>query len=132
MDEEIKRRITSYLDELEKATKTTGEFVSEQAPLLVQEYLNWYFINNLFHAVICLVIAMILVRCVFKYYHLTYRLSDGDRAPLQFIIIAVTCLISGGLTIASISSVHLAIKVKIAPRVVLLEEVTSIMSLNKK
>src|SRR5690349_9161534 len=41
MDEELKKRLLDYMDTLDSAVREGGDFVLEQAPLVVQEFITY-------------------------------------------------------------------------------------------
>ncbi len=46
MKPELQDKLVDYLGTLEEAVKTGSDFVADQAPLVVQEYLTWFFLGS--------------------------------------------------------------------------------------
>ncbi len=91
----------------------------EQAPLLVQEFLTWKVIDNLF--IISLMIFSIVGLCYLaKWVHNTPKITDGD--PLAYVIgVVVPIIVSIMLFFLAVSNVKDICKIKMAPRVYLIE-----------
>lgn len=91
----------------------------EQAPLLVQEFLTWKVIDNLF--IISLMILAIVGLCYLaKWIHNTPKITDGD--PLAYVIgVIAPIIVSVLLFFLAVSHVKDICKIKMAPRVYLIE-----------
>lgn len=122
MNEELQTRITQYLDAIESSAETAGDFVVEQTPLLAQEYLAWMFWSNVFIAALTLLVAAV---CGLICY-LLIRASKKHPG-----VLAEAVFLSGffGLVCVAIActAAYDAIKVTVAPRVVLLEAVKDLL-----
>lgn len=91
----------------------------EQAPLLVQEFLTWKVIDNLF--IIGLMIFAIVGLCYLaKWVHNTPKITDGE--PLAYFI-GVILPIMGSILLVFLAVSHVKdiCKIKMAPRVYLIE-----------
>ncbi len=91
----------------------------EQAPLLVQEFLTWKVIDNLF--IISLMIFSIVGLCYLaKWVHNTPKIMDSD--PLVYFIgVVLPIIVSVLLFFLAVSHVKDICKIKMAPRVYLIE-----------
>lgn len=114
------------IDKLEGAAETGGEFVAEQAPLVIQEYLVWYFWSNVLEA--CAGMALIILAVViavvcwrnFKAWFVCNKYGWVEPwIAVPVIVCAVMCVF-GALPICL--GIHDAVKVSVAPRVVLIEK----------
>jgi len=113
------------------ATATQG-FVTEQTPLYIKEFLSWYFWEAMFYATCCVTLLCITlstaVWALKKYSKIRPKELErgekygGDSENYQSII-AVALVASAGLLIPISINAHNALKVKVAPRVVLVEEI---------
>lgn len=94
-------------------------FAYEQAPLLVQEFLTWKVIDNLF--IIGLIIFAIIGLCYLaKWVHNTPKITDND--PLAYIVGVILPIgVSIMLFFLAVSHVKDICKIKMAPRVYLIE-----------
>lgn len=111
------------------ASKTTN-FVSEQTPLYIQEYLAWIFWENLLWAVIIFSSAIIFPCLAIKFYK---QIKGWSEYPVEkqfninnvifiiFAILSVTSLIS--VLTAGFHDLSTVIKVKVAPRVIIVEKI---------
>lgn len=61
MNEEIKQKLITYLQHLESAVTSTGDFVAEQAPLVVQEYVLYSRVYSTIPVVIALVMLCTVI-----------------------------------------------------------------------
>jgi hypothetical protein len=113
------------------ATATQG-FVTEQTPLYIREFLSWYFWEAMFYVTCCVTLLCITLSVAAwaskKYSKLrTKELEKGERyggdSENFQITMAVALVASAGLLIPLFINAHDALKVKVAPRVVLVEEI---------
>lgn len=123
MEAELATRLLKYLDALESGLKSGGDFVKDQAPLVCQEWLNWNFTENLILSILgvaSIVTILLVVRCV-------WSLTKGKNTDEAVIGMTLTVLL-GAASLIGISSWTAtcalgAVKVYVAPRVVLLEKI---------
>jgi len=113
------------------ATATQG-FVTEQTPLYIREYLGWYFWEAIFYVSISAVLLCVTLSVALwsskKYSKLRPKeLERGEKYGGDSEGYVIACMVSlvasVMLLIPLFINVHDALKVKIAPRVVLVEEV---------
>jgi hypothetical protein len=111
------------------ATATQG-FVTEQTPMYIKELLGWYFWDAIFGAsifglfsVIFLTIGITLIKNGMKIVEENKSLRWKD--PSGFVGGGIMTVIIGvGISTGFFVNMHDAIKVKVAPRVVLVEEIS--------
>ena len=124
MDHELKARLASYLDTLESTVKSGSDFLVEQAPLYVREYLNWTFWSSMFIGVVCAAIFWFMVLASKAAYKKVvenmYPYNDSLTASWTAVLIMmVACSLLS--LIFTVTSFYTATKVTLAPRVVLME-----------
>lgn len=127
MEKDLTQRLGLYLDEIEKAVKTGGEFAAEQAPLLVQEFLAWTFWEATLAMVASLAAAALLglaCRKLVKWNHAAESYVDAEPLIVGGV---VTGLVGLMMLIPAAINAHKMVKVSVAPRVVLVEEVGRIL-----
>lgn len=132
MDEQLKGRLVSYLDNLDAKLKAGSDFVSSDTPLLVQEWLTWMFWENIAIAVVLLVIAII---CSVAARWSVRRLhSEKDEIEKTGYGIGVIVAVLIGVHAIVFSGVFAmkGVKVHVAPRVVVVEKVSELTGLSKK
>lgn len=121
INEELKKKMVEYLDQLETNLKSVKDFGAEQVPLLVQEYLNWLFWSNIGLTIIGAMIFTTIIIGAFKVYKFCRQTDDR----------VMTIILSGVVSVVGLipffTGIHNAAKVHIAPRVVILEEVTNLV-----
>ena len=134
MNEELKIKLLSYLNNLENIAEATSEFAKEQSPLIVQELLEWIFWSNVLHSFYIIFPIVFILTAKRRFLRIkrlekdiTY--SDGIYSILSPIIyFSVFGIISVAILINSISSIEMAIKVKVAPRIVLIESLKKLIN----
>lgn len=136
MNEELTKRLSVYLDELEKTLSKTGDFVVEQAPQVVKEFLAWEFWSSVIWACIFILEVIVLVyvsKLVSKSKFWNETLEEDMDAPITKTIISCICLAFFLLLgISGVQNALHATKVSVAPRVVLLEKTCDLLKSNKK
>ena len=127
MNEEIKSevgsRILSYLDAVESSASSAGEFIAEQTPLVAQEYLAWCFWGAMLmfaFALFVIMFSVFLMRLAVKW----YRDDCTMEAGFFVLIVAIGGMLLGSFMVAL--AAERAVKVSVAPRVVLLEKVAEL------
>lgn len=131
MNTTLEQNINDLTAWIKTTAQATQGFVTEQTPLYIKEYLNWYFWEAVFYAsafgllsLILLIVGGVLLKVGMNIEKnnksLKYEDSSGyfmgGILSLVFALILLTFIVG--------SNVHNAIKVKVAPRVVLVESIT--------
>ena len=122
INEEIKQKMLDYLQSFEAGIKKAGEFSAEQAPLVVQEFLAWEFWSHFVGAALCLLTLLTIGAVVWKICKVTESFDE-----LRF----GGCLFGGmasvGLLIGLMVNSYCAGKVSVAPRIVVLEKIATLV-----
>jgi hypothetical protein len=123
MDDELKAKLLTYLNEVEAAATTGKDFLIEQAPLYVQELIAWEFWSSVMATGCTLAVALaigLFLRWWFpfsaKFQDTSYR--DGTR--IMFGIWGGAAI--AGCLVMAVVSASCALKVSVAPRVVIVEK----------
>jgi hypothetical protein len=127
IDEELKNKLTEYLVSLESGLKSAKDFSTEQVPLVVQEYLNWIFWSNL---ALLLLFITIFSFMVFVINQIRKRVSDDNATDCYFVMFFIG-LFSLFPLLGLMECGAKAMKVKIAPRIVIIEKVADLVKENK-
>lgn len=125
MDQELKQRLIGYLDALEKGVTTGGEFVSEQAPEVCREIVNWRIADGLIIAA-PLLAAICLIACVIRYVFVVTKDiddSDGSKTGSRIMATVVGMFLSAMMASFAVEAIHRSAKAIFAPRIVILEEI---------
>lgn len=125
MNEELQDRIAKYLDALEMSATNAGQFAIEQAPLVAQEYLAWCFYSALVVAVALLAAGSLGLGATFFACRRYVKGKDITDCP-EIMLSIIPTLISACMVTASVERAAAALKVAVAPRVVLLEKVAEL------
>jgi hypothetical protein len=120
INDEVKAKMLEYLQQLEAGVKSAADFSAEQAPLVVQEFLLWILISNAVAASFLgsLVLATLILSVVM------YRRSDSEERFFIWLFAAIPLTV---FSAGCCASLHEAGKAYIAPRVVVLEKISSLM-----
>ena len=118
----VETRITKYLDAIESTSSHAGDFVLEQTPLVVQEFLNWYFYSHLVYGLTWLFFSLIfgVVSLV-----LWKKFAEDDALGTMM---AISISTMGFLFIMFVVNAISVVKVTTAPRLILLEKVGELIS----
>ncbi len=132
MNEEMQQRISGYLDSIEASASKAGDFVAKQTPSLAQECLAWEFWSSVMSCflafAICLSITVLSCK-VFGRIIYAKDFDPSDHPELVFVFVPIILVVlSGGF--AAIEGMH-AVKVKVAPRVVLIDKMVELSSRSK-
>lgn len=120
VNEELKVKMLEYLSHMESGLKSAADFSVEQAPLVVQEFIAWEFWK---HTIVAS--AGILFSCCLL--ALFWRLQKAMKGEDRLMVIGVgVCAVVISLCI-SCAEASMAVKAAVAPRVVVLEKVASLV-----
>ena len=122
MNEEFQSKALDYLERLEGAVENGGMFVAEQAPFVVQEYLAWVFYSNLLGMFVFIVLSVLGVVASVRVTKATWDESLGMHPVCTFAWIGVVVL-----SCMAFVSAYSLLQVVVAPRVVLLEKLSTLM-----
>jgi len=135
VNEDLKDRLSRYLDALESGVTKAGEFVGGEIGETVREFIVWRITESFVSAgvlVVAAVVAAFLIRRARDY---ALRMAGdeankltredwltGSRVLSVFMYLAPILL-----SFFVVQSVHRGVKAVVAPRVVLLEEVATVV-----
>lgn len=112
MNENFQQRLIAYLDRIESTVNASTEFVASQAPDVAQQYLAWVFwVSSV------LGVVFIAVSIAFLLFAKSCRDNEGCAIS---VIISVVAFVPAACCITE------AIKVCVAPKVVILEKVSEL------
>lgn len=116
MDETTQKALNEFVQQIISVAQTGAQWTTEQAPLVVQEWLQWQLTEALLLG--CLGVVMLVFAPAAAYR--AYRWLDETEG--LGIIAGVVALFSMVLGVILSSQFLLALKVYVAPRVVVLEK----------
>ena len=130
--DDIRQRVVAYMDAVEASAGTAGEFVKEQTPLIAQEFLAWTFYESFLWAVIGGVAALAVIATGLIATNWVWRGERDDvlkngHPPFAVLPLFAAVVMGGCLAGLCLKHVSIAIKVSVAPRVVLLEKVAEMI-----
>lgn len=122
MNEKLEERLMSYLDSIAKQAETTSDFLGDQVPLVVQEYIQFHFYGNLISlAFFTLMIVM------FSATFFLCRKKENDCDPFPFVGKIISFLVVLGSILGVFECVTELAKNVTAPRIVVLEKVADLV-----
>ncbi len=80
---ELEQQLSKILEQAIKVAEQTGEFVIEQAPLLLQEFYRWHLTVNVFN-IICSFLIIFIAHKVLKY-ALSYKENPKPDKPEHYV-----------------------------------------------
>lgn len=124
MDKQLEKNLSALTEFLTKAMSQAYDLSKQEVPVFVKEYLAWYFYSNLFDIITFSILLIIGSIVSYKLFKKASVVSKQGHDPFGYQM-AGGCI--GIITVILILPVMEAtsncIKVSIAPRIVLLEEV---------
>lgn len=123
MNDELRERLLSYLENLEKAAESGADFVIEQAPLYVQELITWEIAHGVLWAVFFLLLCLPFLWLIARPLAILREQENEDGVGGWILTVTCLALIAVWLSIATTHAAY-AMKAKIAPRVVIVEKLT--------
>jgi hypothetical protein len=128
MNEELKARLTKYMDFLESGIQKTVDFSAEQIPDVAREYLAFMFWGSLAYVAICVTVMIIsAVACTLVWKN-AERIDKSDPTTVK--MIPVIFLTIGNLLVAMpmlVINAMIVLKVCVAPKLIILEKVAQIL-----
>lgn len=118
--------IKKYFVDLVEIVKSGVDFASEQVPLYLKELIAYEFWSSTIHAV---VYALVTLLCVKVFFHCRKRwneLKNDDGVP--YVMCGLVCVaLSILFTCNTVGRVDDAIKAAVAPRVIIVEKIQSLI-----
>lgn len=118
--------VNNFLSKILSYLESAEAFLKAEIPAFVQEFMNWHLYEAIFYLSIWVISAVICFALALKFSKLNtkYRLDNRDRSNSDYEGMCVTFIVFGlCLILSSCINIHTIIKLKVAPRVFLLEEV---------
>lgn len=123
MDDKTKEAFNSFAQQIITAASNGAAWTLEQAPSLVQEWLRWYATERVFFIALFLIIFLLPAWLIYRYILSVKR--SGDYIDEEFIMFPLALTAAGFL--GTLYQVYFLIKVLIAPRLVVMEELIDLI-----
>ena len=128
MNEEVQQKLIEYLESLESTAKSASDFVITEAPIVAQELVAWTFWENTIWAVICVAaIATIGIIAKVLWGFAGSFEKEIDQTGARVMTVALSIIVSVILFAEAIIKSLAAIKACVAPRLIIIEEVTKLI-----
>lgn len=140
MEEQLKEKGIQYLSNMLDNLQKGSDFVVEQTPLVVQEYLTWNLWEYALYSVAFL-IPIIIIWSLYRFWwnrikdvelpkvgkYLSYghtEFDQGDRTALRWVWISINWALTVLFLCVSFAHMLGAVKIWLAPRVFLIEKLS--------
>ena len=134
MNEELKQRLIKYLDGMEGAIDKAADFTVEQAPLVIQDILNWAIARSLISSsfmIITMIVIMYILYRLTKYISASNDISNSDRGFFKTMIYSISAIPLILLSVGLWESSQDGIKALVAPRLYILEQIKDFVNDSK-
>jgi|GEM_PF-4235732 len=125
LDTELKRRLINSLDKVEEWVRAGESLVKEQAPLVVQDIINWGIFGYGISAVASFVSIVIMIFLIISIGKKARSLTEDKDECIVFacVLTMIGCaVVTILLAINFVASSPVALKATFAPRVYVLEQ----------
>lgn len=127
MNEELQNKLVEYLDRIEHGAKVGGDFIASEAPLFVNELLVWTFWGHVFVAVFAAVTISAMLAVIVAIARKSSRCETGNGEEVCFLSAFILGILLLAIpTPAFFVHTYRAVKTKVAPRVVIVEELSKL------
>lgn len=125
MSEELKSQLEAFISGMLTKAENATVWAEGEIPLLIQEWLSWLFVESAIHTVIFFIPFVIIT----FFYVRTMRLLWNDSRDEALMIPAsfLYVILGGGTLVPTLINFLQAVKVIVAPRVVILEKGLSLI-----
>jgi len=131
MNNNLEQNLNDLIVWIKTTAVATQGFVTEQTPLYIKEYLNWYFWESIFFLSLSMIIAGIILGVIIFCHKKIAKIRvdkfiANERIEDYIITRVVSIVFFVFMFIPILTNAHNALKVKIAPRVILVQEFKSL------
>jgi len=127
MNEEEKSELIRFLHGVETRVDRAENFVVEQAPLYVQEVLDWEFYGSILMLVVLLSLVLLWFAITsFLYYKAETMVGEDKNTPQNTLFTAsIVVIVIAALCMAS--NIYDLVKSVVAPRVVVIQKLKNVV-----
>lgn len=131
MNDELEKKLVEYMAGLESRLKTAEDFAVEQLPDVIQQWLAWELWSSVTLAALFLLVAACIGIFVKKFWKFAGDFDSVDRAFARGIVSILGTIVMAGFLVAAGSNVYWAVKVSVAPKIVILEKVSQLAGFSR-
>jgi hypothetical protein len=128
MNEEMQAKIVEMLTALQSEMASGVAFAKEQFPLVMQEMLRWGFLNQCIVGGVALALLSILIIGFTKLWWLQDKTKVQDIKEASQIFMGIICFLSFLCLCIVINAINTGVKIKVAPRVCLIEQLPKLIN----
>jgi len=130
LNEKLQDSATKILTWVEAGVEKGGDFVAEQTPLVAQEYITLMRFQSMFYCLLSVLALLCFATIIYKilrWYSANNGPEDRNGEPVVFSVFV--CGIAQALFVAAFcSNFPTCLKAWVAPRVLLLEKLSDLLS----
>lgn len=128
MNEEEKSELIRFLQGVESRVGKAENFVVEQAPLYVQELLNWQFYGSILMLVVLLGLVLLCFAITSFLYYRTENMVDTEaKGKCEDMLLTARIIVIVIAALFTVSNVYALVKSVVAPRVVVVDQLTAVV-----
>lgn len=133
MNEEIKKRLLSSLDVLQKGIEGVWDFSKQEIPEVIKEFLTYNFYSRLFWGIFWTLVTLAIS---YGFYRVSKGFlksaRDDEEKTMAVVVPLIMCILFCICPVyKTFSNMDDALKIKLAPRVFLLEQVKDMIKESK-
>lgn len=134
MDEQLKAMLNQFgidmLSKVQSGIDIGTKFLGEQLPLVAQEIIKWGIARSIFYTSMCLILTIVFAVVGFLLYKAgAERAFDDSESNVAAIVFGIIFIVVAGIFfLCSFYHVFFIVKIVVAPRVYLIQELTKIIS----
>jgi hypothetical protein len=132
MNEQLQKALAGNIELftqwLKDSVNATGEFITRETPLFIQEYLTWCFWQAAITAVLTLLVALFLVGVLGCVWWSGRKWGEMDRYMSRVVAVVICVPIIASMLVCGVYQNGMtALKIKMAPRLVLVEKAAELV-----
>lgn len=128
MNDELKKALVDSLDLLKTGLEKGSDFMLEQAPMVVQEYITYIRITTTIHVGLAVLLFFVMPYTLYKYAKFMDGPSRGETIEILFGIGGAAAHLAGlVLFITGLCNITTCVMSWVAPRVLILEKIAEIV-----
>lgn len=124
MNDTLQQEIATLIKSAHSAGQNAVDFIGQQAPDVMNQFLQWEYYSNLSSGIICLIIFLSGAFGIYKLYKAINKTKGGEDGA--FGVMFFLCAMCFAAFLFSVNQFYDAAKVKIAPKIVLIDYIKTL------
>lgn len=128
MSDLLKQKLINYFESLESSVQNVLDFSKEQIPDVIHQYLQWTFWDNAIGAILFFIGAVISIKVMIYLHRQAVKHFWTKNYPVEepWSVVYMWIVVPILFTVLFISCTRQAIKVQVAPKVVIIEQLVEL------